>query len=97
MNNSFDDLLILRRLNVQGRVPKAPQIMTVNWYPPCYDGIKVDVGGATNGSLGPAGSGGIFKTYRGFCKGCFSIPIAFTYEAEFLTAINAILFASQYG
>lgn len=74
MRNSISDLLILRRLNIKGRVGKAPKIIEVQWLPPNPGWIKVNTDGSANGSPGPASCSCVFRTYRGFCKGCFSCP-----------------------
>lgn len=43
-------------------------------------------------------NGGIFKTYRGFCKGCFAKPlgILYGYEAELTRVITAVHYAQKY-
>ena len=45
-----------------------------------------------------AGCGGIFRTYRGFCKGYFSRPLGImnTYEVEFLGIITTSEIAQQF-
>ena len=92
MRNSISDLLILHRLNIKGSVGKAPRITEVQWLPPNPGWIKVNTDGSTNGSSNPAGYGGVFRTYRGFFKGCFSCPIGVTcaFEAELLGIITAL-------
>lgn len=46
-----------------------------------------------------AGYGEIFRTYKGFCKGCFLTPLGVLYssEAELMKVICAIEFANQYN
>ncbi|KAI9181501.1 hypothetical protein LWI28_015585 [Acer negundo] len=99
MHNCMDDLLILRRFGLQGRPSKAPVIKSVIWSPSAPSWIKVNTDGATIGSLGFGGCGGIFRNCRAFVKGCFAIPLGqvFAFEAELLTASLAINFAWKYG
>lgn len=61
--------------------------------------IKINTDGVTNGTSGLAGCGSIFKTYRGFCNGCFSKPLGImnAYEAELLGFITALEFAQHYS
>ena len=95
MRNSISDLLILLRLNIKGRVGKAPKIIEVQWLPLNPGWIKVNTDGSANGSPDPASCSGVFQTYRGFCKGCFSCPIgvAYAFEAELLDIITALDYA----
>lgn len=41
--------------------------------------LKINTDGAANGSPEMASCGGIFQTYRGFCKGCFANPMYLSY------------------
>lgn len=99
MKNSISDLLILHRCGIKGRAAKAPSIVEMQWKPPEPGWIKISMDGSPNGSLGMAGCGGIFRTYRGFCKGCFVHPvcIAFALEVEFMGTISAIEYAKIYS
>ncbi|XP_024019488.1 uncharacterized protein LOC112091032 [Morus notabilis] len=84
METTVTDLMILKTFNVPNRVSKAPQIVEVQWSLPILGWIKINTDGAANESPGLAGCGDIFKTYWGFCKGCFAKPlgILYAYEAE---------------
>ncbi|KAK3230347.1 hypothetical protein Dsin_002228 [Dipteronia sinensis] len=75
IRNCMDNLLILRRFGFRGRPSKALVIKSVVWSPPASGWIKVNIDGATIGSLRVSGCGGIFRNYRDFVKGCFAIPL----------------------
>lgn len=99
MKNSISDLVILHCCGIKGRAPKAPLIVEVQWIPPDLEWIKMNTDVAANGSPGMASCGGIFWTYRGFCKGCFKHPvgIAFAFEAELMGVMSAIEYAKLYN
>ncbi|GMN68018.1 hypothetical protein TIFTF001_037072 [Ficus carica] len=82
MNNSLADLLILKTFKIQNRVSRASRIIEIEWKKPNTWWIKVNMDEAVNGSPGIVGCGGIFPTYRGFCKGCFDKPLAVLYAFE---------------
>ncbi|KAK2649696.1 hypothetical protein Ddye_017185 [Dipteronia dyeriana] len=75
MKNSVDELQILQRLHVSGRPLKAPHVLEVNWCPPSSGCLKVNTDGAAFGSPGLAGCAEVFRTCKGFIKGCFAIPL----------------------
>lgn len=60
MRNSILIILILRCLQIKGRVGEAPRIIEVQWHPSDPGWIKVNIDGSANGSPDPAGCGGIF-------------------------------------
>ncbi|KAK3217683.1 hypothetical protein Dsin_011653 [Dipteronia sinensis] len=99
MKTSVDELQTLHRLHVSGRPPKAPRILEVNWHPPPLGCLKVNTDEAAFGSPGLAGCAGVFRTCRGFVKGCFVIPIGvcFAFKAELATAVHAIDYAWTFG
>ncbi|KAK2657980.1 hypothetical protein Ddye_011032 [Dipteronia dyeriana] len=99
MKNSVDELQILQRLHVSGRPPKAPRILEINWRPPPSSCLKVNTDEAAFGSPGFAGCAGVFRTSRGFVKGCFVIPldVCFAFEAELVAAVYAIDYAWTFG
>ena len=75
MRNCVDDLLILRRFSLSGHPGKAPVIKSVVWSSPAPRWIKVNLDGATLGSPGVGGCGGVFRTCRSFDKACFTVPL----------------------
>ena len=92
MNNTQSDLLILKIFNVSGVHRKSPQIIEVMWTPPHFNWIKCNTDGMALGCPGYAAIGGIFRTYRGFSKGCFCLNIGIhtAFVAELLAFIQAI-------
>ncbi|KAI9157100.1 hypothetical protein LWI28_016974 [Acer negundo] len=99
MRNCMDDLLILHRFGLQGRLSKASMIKSVIWSPLAPGWIKVHIDGAAMCSPGVGGCGGIFRNYRAFVNGCFAIPLGkvFAFEFELLAASLTINFAWKYG
>lgn len=71
-------------------VNKAPKIIEIQWQPPSLGWIKINTDGAAIGAPGRAGCGGIFRTYRRFCKGCFANPLdnLYAFEAELMGVIT---------
>ncbi|KAK0599983.1 hypothetical protein LWI29_010426 [Acer saccharum] len=59
----------------------------------------VNTDGAAFGSPGLSGCAGVFRTCRGFVRGCFAIPlgVCFAFEAELAAAIHAIDYAWTFG
>ena len=57
-----------------------------NWRPPLSGCLKVNTDGAAFGSPGLAGCAGVFRTCRGFVKGCFAIPLGVCFV--FLLRLN---------
>ena len=92
MNNSQLDLLILKTLNINGVHRKNPQIIEVIWTPPHFHWIKCNTDGMALGCPGNAAIGGVFRTFRGFSKGCFclNIGIQTAFVAELLAFMQAI-------
>ena len=76
---------------------KTPIIQPVLWPRPNW--IKVNTDGAANGSPGPAGFGAVFRNYRGFPKGCFSVPLEVThaYHSELFAVIKAVEIAYRHN
>ena len=95
MNNSAVDLIVLKNLNLSGKPSKASRVIEVHWSFPPSGQLKINTDGAAFGSPGLARCAVVFRTSRGFVKGCFAIPlgIAFAFEAELAAAIHAILLA----
>ncbi|KAL6204387.1 hypothetical protein ACLB2K_021655 [Fragaria x ananassa] len=97
--DSVDELCILRALGINGRTSKPHQIREVNWHAPNAFEFKVNIDGATRGTLGPAGYDGIFRDHLGNCMGCFagSMGIAIALEAELQAIIHAVSMTSRKG
>lgn len=98
-SNSLEDFKILKAFNVDGKVDKAPKIITVYWIPPYCNWIKCNTDGSARGSPGHAACGGIFRGFRGEIVGCFSYYIGVTsaLHAELEAAMIAIEVAFQRG
>lgn len=75
---------------------KAPRIIEIQWVPPPSNWLNVNTDCVVNGSTRMTGFGGIFRTYRRFCKGCFSFPLGVLYEVELIGVFCAIEFVNQY-
>ena len=99
MNSNYSDLRIIRALGIQAIPRRAPVIKSVNWTPPPPGWIKVNTDGSSLGAPGPSGCGGIFRTYRGFVKGCSSIAVddRFAFEAELHAFIITIEKAVEFN
>ncbi|KAK3189542.1 hypothetical protein Dsin_029103 [Dipteronia sinensis] len=99
MRNCVDDLLILHRFGLSGQPGKALVSRSVVWSPPAPGWIKVNTDGASLGSPGVEGCGGVFRTCRSFVKACFAVPIGqvFAFEAKLLAASLAINYAWNLG
>lgn len=71
----------------------------MQWYAPLSDWIKFNTDGTANDLLGLAGCGGTFRTYRGFCKGCFLnlMRILFAYATQLMGIICAIEFVKKHN
>lgn len=92
MHNTQIVLSILKRLNVSGVSRKSSQIIEIQRTPPNFNWIKCNTDGMALGCPGVAAIGGIFRTYRGFSKGCFclNISIQTAFVAELTAFIQAI-------
>ena len=99
MHNALDDLIILNKLGIKGRCITSPKIIEVTWMPPLHHWLKVNTDGMALGSPGLAAIGGVFRTYRGFSKGCFckAIGIHNAFFAELLAFITAVDIAWNKG
>ena len=62
MNHS--DLMILKKLGINGHPRKANKINEVIWYSPKLNWLKCNSDGSTKSSLGRAGCGGILEIPR---------------------------------
>ncbi|WCJ18474.1 Retrovirus-related Pol polyprotein from type-1 retrotransposable element R2 [Euphorbia peplus] len=98
-SNSMKDFHVLRQLGLSVRPSRAPKIIGISWKPPSSGWLKVNTDGSALGAPSSAGSGGIFRTSRGFPKGCFafSIGCSFAHIAELRAAVYAISVAWNKG
>ena len=76
----------------------------MHWVPPLPGWVKVNVDDSAKGALGGIVSTGVFRTCRGFVKGCFvaDMGVGYALEAEIWAVIIAIEVAfhmclSKYG
>ncbi|KAK3184880.1 hypothetical protein Dsin_032166 [Dipteronia sinensis] len=99
MRNCVDDLLILRRFSLSGRLGRALVIRSVVWSPPASGWIKVNTDGTSLGLPSVGGYRGIFRTCRSFVKACFAVPLGqvSAFEAELLAASLAVNYAWNLG
>ncbi|KAK3199002.1 hypothetical protein Dsin_022417 [Dipteronia sinensis] len=99
MRNCVDDLLILRRFDLRGRLARAPFIRSVIWSPQAPGWIKVNIDGAALSSLVVKGCRSVFHNCRAFVKCGFAVPLGqvFAFEAELLAVSTAINLAWQNG
>lgn len=99
MSSNIQELAILKRFSVAGKLSSAPKIKEVNWYPPNRTWIKVNSDGAAKGSPGPAACGGIFRDSNSAILGCFACNIGpqNSLFAELMGAIIAIEVAHKRG
>ena len=83
MDNSVNDLLILRCLRVGGLRKKDPVLVSVCWLKPPKNWIKINTDGASHGAPGLVGVSSIFWDHRGLAMASFAalIGYAFAFEA----------------
>ena len=98
IQNCQRDLIILHNLGIKGNPPKGPSIIPVSWNLPPLEWIKVNIDGLARGAPGRSGCGRIFRTFRGFVKGCFSVCLGnrFAFEAELFGFMFAIEIAHKF-
>lgn len=86
MDNSIDNLLIRKKLEVRVVPPKASKIIKVTWSLPEPYWITINTDGASQRYPSLASGCGIFQNSRGFVKGYFAISLGtcFAFEAEFI-------------
>ncbi|KAK1577292.1 hypothetical protein Q3G72_020471 [Acer saccharum] len=95
----WTNLQTLQQLQFSGRPSKAPRILEFNWRPLPPGCFKVNMDGTAFGSPSHVGCTRVFRTCRGFVKGCFAIPlgVCFAFEIELATAVHAIDNAWTFG
>lgn len=72
---SIEEFVILKGFSVTCKPCKGSTINQMNWFPPLCNWIKVNIDGATKGSPGMAGCGGIFRDKSAATLGCFACNI----------------------
>lgn len=95
MFNSMTELLILWELRIRDRLCKAPNTIEVIWRPPPFSWVNVNTDGSAFGAPGLSRCSGVFRTHRGFVRGCFFIllRVCYAFEVELAVAIHTINFA----
>ena len=75
------------------------RVKEVHWVPPLPGWVKVNVDGSAKGAPGGIVSAGVFRTCRGFVKGCFvaDMGVGYALEAEIWAVIIAIEVAFHKG
>ena len=91
--------MITHNLGVIRLPPKAYNIIEVQWNHPPSVWIKCNIDGSALGVLGFSGCGGVFRTCKGFVKGCFAygLGIGFAFKAEIMSFILAVEKAKEFG
>ena len=97
MQNSADELLTLWRLQVDGRLTKAPIWRSFGAPPPGW--LKVNTDGAAFGGRCLIGCAGVFRRCRGFFKSSFAIliGICFAFEVDLAADVHVIEYAKFFS
>ncbi|KAL6196946.1 hypothetical protein ACLB2K_032559 [Fragaria x ananassa] len=92
MFNSSEELMVLNKIGIQCRPWRAPRVIEVNWNPPLYGYIKLNIDGAWKSSLNKAGYGGVFRHYSSKMMGvfCSNLDIPSSVATEVMAVIKAI-------
>ncbi|XP_019431608.1 PREDICTED: uncharacterized protein LOC109338759 [Lupinus angustifolius] len=90
--NSLHEFCMFKALNLSVRPCKSPSITEVIWLPPTQNWIKINTDGATHGSPGYSGGGGIFRDHHGNFLGAFAtfLGIHYVIFADFSAALISI-------
>ena len=99
MDNSQHDLMLLRCLELYGKLRWAPKILLVRLSLPLLGRMKVNTNDNSLGQPGVASYELIFSNARGFFHCAFSreLGINFALEAELVGAMIAIIVAYLKG
>ncbi|XP_057808895.1 uncharacterized protein LOC131023373 [Salvia miltiorrhiza] len=99
MDNIWSDYLSLRNLGVKSRPAPPPDYISVYWWPPDINWVKVNTDGSASGAPGLISAGGVFRNHKADVCGCFHIKggSGFAFEAELLGVITAIAIAHNRG
>ncbi|KAL6199438.1 hypothetical protein ACLB2K_029222 [Fragaria x ananassa] len=89
--NSSEELVVLKKIDVQCRPRRAPRVIEVNWHPPLYECIKLNTDGAWKNSSNKAGYDGICRDYSGKVMGafCSNLDIPSFVAAKVMAVIKA--------
>ncbi|KAL6177593.1 hypothetical protein ACLB2K_049119 [Fragaria x ananassa] len=92
MFNSSEELVLLKKIDVQYQPRRAPRVIEVNWHPPLYMCIKLNTEGAWKSSSNKVGYGEVFcdssgKVMDAFCS---NLDIPNYVAAEVMAVIKAI-------
>ena len=92
MNNTIQDLCILKSFGASCRLRRAPQVVQVLWHPPSIGWVKINSDGAWKHEEGVGGYGAVFRDFRGHFLGAFAakIDIPSSIAAEVMAIIMAI-------
>ena len=99
MNNSVQDLLVLRNFHVTGRPRRTPRVIEVRWLPPPPGWMKCNTDGSSDGAPGPSTAAGLFRNSRGFVHYCYVLKIGnlYAFEAELIAVMRGIQIAREKG
>ena len=95
----MEEFVILKAFRISIHPPKAPIIKEVVWHPPVVNWLKVNTDGAVTKSPHKAACGGIFRSSKGFTRGCFAQNLSTdsAFVAEIYGAILAIEIAKYHN
>ncbi|XP_004301904.1 PREDICTED: uncharacterized protein LOC101292910 [Fragaria vesca subsp. vesca] len=90
MNNSVQDLRIIKSFGAECRLGRAP--IEVVWHPPVIGWVKINSDGVWKHAEGVGGFSAVFRDFKGHVIGAFSsnIDIPSSVAAEVMTVIVAI-------
>ncbi|XP_057785445.1 uncharacterized protein LOC131002988 [Salvia miltiorrhiza] len=99
MSNDWTDYLTIRAVGVKSRCAPPPDYISVHWWPPDINWMKVNTDGSATGAPGLIAAGGVFRDHTATVCGCFHIKggSGFALEAELLAVVTAIAIARCRG
>ncbi|XP_057779485.1 uncharacterized protein LOC130998068 [Salvia miltiorrhiza] len=98
-SNLWSDYLITRSIGVSMRAAPPPNFVSVSWWPPVEDWIKVNTDGAASGAPGDIAAGGVYRDKFCVVRCCFHLKggKGYAFEAELLAVITAVAIAHSRG
>ncbi|EEF28490.1 conserved hypothetical protein [Ricinus communis] len=92
MHNSQSDLAILRRLRVDLAPCKVTSVISVIWFKPSLEWIKINIGGAARQAPRLSGAGGVFQNHesKAIASSINSLGISFAFEAKLVVVIFVV-------
>ncbi|XP_057803279.1 uncharacterized protein LOC131018582 [Salvia miltiorrhiza] len=98
-SNLWSDYLITRSIGVSMRAAPPPGFVSVSWWPPVEDWIKVNTDGAASGAPGDIAAGGVYRDKFCVVRGSFHLKggKGYAFEAELLAVITAVAIAHSRG